>query len=229
VGTNAPRVTRRAAGRHRDGFDYGASTMIESGAVLKEALALVRRALKERGFRAKGANFHRKSQDGNVIMLSIQKSTTSTVAASLVTLNYGVYSALLGSKFQDEPGAATDIWRAHWRKRLSDGGREKWLTIAATDSPDVCAQVILGAVQSVLPELVAHSTNPALRDEWLGGASPGLTDMNRLLYAAVLVNQIGPVERIAEVLGELRASVADSVHEALVERELARAGVQSAP
>jgi len=200
--------------------------MIESGAVLKEALALVRRALKERGFSAKGVNFHRKSQDGNVIMMSIQKSTTSTVAASLVTLNYGVYSALIGSKFQDDPAAATDILRAHWRKRLSGGGREKWLTIAATDLPDDSAQVIVDAAESILPELVAHSTNQALRDEWLGGASPGLTKMDRLLHAAVVVNEIGPLEKVAGVVGELRALVARGVHEGLVERQLARAGVQ---
>jgi hypothetical protein len=199
---------------------------LDARSVLKEALVRVRRELKQRGFDAKGTTFHRKIQDGNVVVLSIQKSVKSTSVKTEVTLNYGVYSTLVGGKLQDDPSSATDVMNAHWRKRLSDGGDEKWLSVAATDSPDDCAQRILDAADSALPELLAHSTNTALRDEWLAGASPGLTDMQRLLCAAVVVNELGPVERVRDVVAELRALVAGSVHEHLVERQLTRAGVQ---
>ena len=202
---------------------------MESGAVLKDALVVVRQALKARGFSAKGTTFHRKTDDGNTVVLSVQKSVKSSPAEAEVTLNFGVYSARLGSKLQDESSSALDVTKAHWRKRLREGGREKWLHVKATDPADIAGRrVILDAVEGVLPELLEHASDEALRNEWLSGSSPGLTDMQRLLFAAILVNEIGPDERLNAVVGELRGLVAGSVHQGLVEGRLARAGVRVA-
>src|SRR5690349_11088765 len=122
---------------------------MESDAVLKEALVRLRRELKERGFRSRGTAFHRRTPDGNVIILSIQRSSKSTRVKSEVTLNYGVYSTLVGNKLQDDPSSAMDIANAHWRKRFSEGGREKWFSVVAEDSPDSCARMLLDAAESV--------------------------------------------------------------------------------
>jgi hypothetical protein len=194
--------------------------------VLSDVLASVRRALKERGFSTKGQTFHQQLEHGNTILLSLQKSSTSTRIESEVAINYGVYSAVIGRSLQDEPGAALDVTRTHWRKRLGENGREKWLRLKLGDPPDERAQLIVKGIEQVLPDLLNHSTNEALRDEWLSGSSPGIGDMQRLIYAAILVHQIGPADRLRAVILELRKLVAGSVHESLVERQLARAGVQ---
>ena len=201
---------------------------MESGVVVKEALVVVRRPLKERGFVVKGTSFHREMDDGNIVMVSLQKSTKSTPVESEVTLNYGVYSARLGSRLQDDPSSALDVMKAHWRKRLTEDGRERWLHVKASDSADKSAQVILDAVEGVLPDLLEHATDEALRNEWISGSSPGLGKMQRLLFAAILVNETGPAEKLDNVIGELRDLVAGGVHEGLVERQLARAGVRVA-
>jgi hypothetical protein len=201
---------------------------MNSGSVLNAALINVRRALKERGFVAKRNSFHRRTEAGNTLLLSIQKSVSSSATDTQVALNYGVYSARIGSRLQDEPKAALDVSRAHWSKRFTEGGREKWLHVKATDSADETARVLLDAVEGLLPDWLEHATDEALRDEWLSGSSPGLVKMSRLLFAAILVNAIGPAERLNDVVGELRKLVADGIHQGRVERLLETAGVRVA-
>lgn len=205
--------------------ERGARTVMESARVVKDALITVRRALKARGFSAKGTTFHRRTDDGNTVLISVQKSVKSSSAEAAVTLNYGVYSGRLGSRLQDDASSASDLTKAHWCKRLREDGREKWLHVKATDSADMAGRAILDAVERLLPELLEHGNDEALRDEWLSGSSPGLTEMERLLFAAILVNELGPAEKLSAVVGELRALVVDSGHQGLVEGRLARAGV----
>jgi hypothetical protein len=200
--------------------------MMGNGSVLKDAILKVRRALGERGLSAKGTTFYKEVEDGNVIVLSLQKSVKSTSFRTELTLNYGVLSALIQARVQGGPFLEVDVMKAHWRKRLNEGGREKWFSAESNASSDELARLILTAAEQVLPELIAHSTNAALRDEWLAGASPGITNMQRLLYAVIVVNEIGPVERLAEIVEHLRALVRGGVHEGLVERQLAELGVQ---
>lgn len=193
---------------------------------MREILVVVRRALKERGFSARGKTFFRKADSGNTLVLSIQKSVKSTSARSLVTTNYGVYSGCIARKLKQETGAALDVSAAHWRKRLTEGGREKWLRLRVTDPVDESATAILRSLEGVLAELEEHSTDEALRDEWLTSSSPGIGRMQRLLYLAVLLTEIGPAEKLRAVVAELRSLVAGGVHEGLVERQLADADIR---
>lgn len=199
---------------------------MDAGAVLNDALVLVRRAMKERSFAAKGNSFFRRTEGGNTMVLGVQRSLQSSRAAVLVTLNYGVYSARVGMGLQEDPESARDVWQAHWRRRLADDGRERWLSVDAAVTANACAESLLAAIDEILPALVAHSTDETLRDEWLSGMSPGLTNSQRLLYAAILVNELGPAERLPGILSELRGIVAGGVHEGLIERRLERAGVR---
>jgi hypothetical protein len=98
--------------------------------------------------------------------------------------------------------------------------------VRAAESPGDSARVLLDALEGVLPELSDYSTDEALRDEWLAGASPGLVEMQRLMYLAILLNVIGPPEKLERVVGDLRSLVSGSVHQRLVETRLARAGVR---
>jgi hypothetical protein len=201
--------------------------LTESGPPLKAALVMARRALKERGFSAKGTTFYRKCQTGNTVVLSVQKSVKSSSADAQVTINYGVYSQRIGGRLQDDASSALDVSKAHWRKRLSEGGREKWLRVKSEDSPEVIGRIILGAAEDVLTELAQTASDEALRGVWLSGSSPGIGNMQRLLFLAILINEIGPADRLKGVVADLRSLVSGSAHERLVEGRLARAGVQS--
>lgn len=201
--------------------------VMDSRAVLKEALVRLRRTLKGQGFQAKSATFFRHNAEGNTILISAQKSTTSTPRESLVVINYGVYSRVIGARLSGDTSAVIDVAKAHWSRRFGEGGREKWFSVGAADSPDDCAYRLAVAVESLLPELVAHSVDVALLEEWLSGKSPGLTNMQRLLYAAVLLDEIGPFEKLVGIVSELRALVAGTMHQDLVERMLEMANVRT--
>jgi hypothetical protein len=198
---------------------------MEGRSVLTEALGIVRRFLKEQGFSARGTAFRRTCEDGNTIVLSLQKSVKSSPREALVTINYGVYSARIASKFPNDSPPGFDVAAAHWRKRLSEDGREKWLQVRETDSPAESARTMLRCLEGVLVQLEEHSTDQALRDEWFTGSSPGIGKMQRMLFLAILVKEIGPPERLEEVVEDLRTFVSGTVHEALVERQLAEAGI----
>lgn len=88
------------------------------------------------------------------------------------------------------------------------------------------ARVILGVVEEVLSELVEQSTDEALRNVAPSGTSPGIVNMQRLLFLAIVLNEIGPSERLGGVVRELRDLVSGSVYEALMDGRLAREGVR---
>ena len=50
--------------------------------------------------------------------------------------------------------------------------------------------------------------------------------MQRLLFLAIVLNEIGPSERLGGVVRELRDLVSGSVYEALMDGRLAREGVR---
>ncbi len=199
---------------------------MKSEELFKAATVEVRRVMKTKGFSAKGLDFYRRGADSNVSIVSLQKSAKSTATETVVAVNYGVRSARIGRLLHEDEGATSDLAAAHWRRRLSEDGIEKWLTISASDSPANVQALLLHAIESILPDLDSHASDEALRDTWLAGKSPGLVNMKRLLFAAILVHEIGPADKLANVVGELRRSVAGGVHERLVELELQTAGVR---
>jgi hypothetical protein len=199
--------------------------MTDSGLVLKGALTHVKRALKQRGFASRGTTFYRTSDQGNTVALSVQKSRHSSDAEAQITINYWVYCVRIGEKLEDDPSWALDVAMAHWRRRLAEGGREKWLHVKATDHVEETATAILRGIEEVFDDLVAHSTDEALVEAWLAGSSPGLTKMQRLTFLSVLLSELGPTKRVEDVVGELRRLVSGTVHESLIEGRLARAGV----
>jgi len=201
----------------------GAESAPSSAGVVSAAITLLGKELRRCGFaRTRGA-FTKRSVEGNLLVVAIQRSSKSSRARSLVTINYGVYSAHVASALRrDVKTTATD---AHWWRRLSDGNQERWLPVLATDSAPATAKCILSALGTVLPDLQAHATDSSLRDEWLAGSSPGLTNMERLLFLAVLLKKVGPADALTEVLRELEDGVASGRHPRWVQDALVNAGV----
>jgi hypothetical protein len=194
--------------------------------VFQSALVSVRAFMKGKGFRAKGMLFYRRVDDGNWQLLSLQRSQSSTTATTSVAINYGVYSARVGRKLQEDEAAALDIWKAHWRRRVRAEDREKWFEIVASDAAEAVAATLIATLEETLSELGRYERDEALRDEWLSGSSPGLTAMQRLLYLSILVSEIGPAERLPQVVADLRSSVSGGPQERLLDLQLARAGIQ---
>ncbi len=186
----------------------------------KGVQAELKNELKRRGYSAKGSTFARLHPSGNSLLIASQRSTKSTHLETLVTLNYGVYSAQIGRWLEDEPTAARDITRAHWRRRIRESGREKWIRIASESSNEDASRELLEQLSLAATDLENHGSDENLRDDWLVGVSPGLTEIERLLYLAILLHQIGPRDRLAEVLAALRSLVEGRPQEGIVRRQL---------
>lgn len=196
---------------------------------MKTALVPLRVFLKANGFSVKGTMFHRVLEGGNTAMLAIQKSVKSSSSETLFTLNYGIYSACIGRSLHAASAESRDLSAAHWRKRLGDGVREEWVKLSGAESAAEASSALLACAKRVLPDLLEHSTDTALRDEWLRGHAPGLGKMQRLLFLAILLHEIGPRERLEGVLRELRELVSGGIHQGLIEMQLAEAGVLKKP
>jgi hypothetical protein len=193
-------------------------------AAFRTVVGAVRRHLKARGFSARGSTFAAKQGD-NTLLIALQRSTKAPGMHVAITLNYGVHCAAAGRALGEAEDASTDVWRAHWRKRLSDDGREQWIRFDASGAREDELASILESVDRVVDELRAHSTDEALRDEWLTGASPGQGAMQRMLFLAVLLKKLGPQALLDRVVGDLRKLVAGGVHEGLTEERLKTAGL----
>jgi len=193
--------------------------------VLTAAVALMRPACKRWGFTSRGRlTFLRGAREGGAVgIILIQKDSASDAAAVKVAVNYGVYSRRLGAALDDEPKVATDIWSAHWRARVRRDGQEAWFVFAADGEPALIASVLTSAIDELMPDLVAHMTDEDLRDAWLAGHAGGLGEWQRLLFLAVMLQLIGPLELLPPVLAELDSAISGQPHEANVRYRLARA------
>lgn len=193
--------------------------------IMKKVSVAVRRVLAERGYGGSGTTFVRRGDDGNTLIVELQKGSKSTPTAAVLTINYGVYSARVGRCLDEDSAAARDVARAHWRSRIDEDGRERWLTISVAASEVDIETELRPVLAEVDADLQSHRSDVELRDAWLTGHGGGLTRMQRLIYLSCLVKQIGPADRLDEVVGELRAYVEGRPQAAIVRHQLARIGI----
>jgi hypothetical protein len=162
--------------------------------------------LKRHGFAKKGNTFRRKR--GEVChVVSVQKSGKSTSDAVVFTVNLGVASLRLLARSGVEPGKCT-IEDCHWRQRLgsvSSRAEDVWWTVRDEVSADAAsAEVVAWLDAHGAPSLDALRDDAALRDLWLSGRAPGLTEMQRLVNASLLAEALGPASAKSAVVRELK-------------------------
>jgi len=167
----------------------------------------VARYLRSEGFLRKRQAFLLGRSDGWALVV-FQKSRKSTQTEILFTINLGVVSRRLMEFCEDGLGFP-NIDDAHWRVRvgyLLPEKRDIWWTI----TPSTKYEHLLGEVESALnrsiAELKTYLNDEVLRDLWLAGISPGLTDLQRLMLLSVLVKMLGPADQLAAVLEKLRGT-----------------------
>ena len=193
----------------------------------KSAQTLLKARLKPLGFAYGAGNFRRSTSSGNILTIHIQKSSRSSHEQLLVTVNYGVTSRRVLSATKGEDAVMGDVWDAHWSGRIEDAdGRERWLSFSATDDASTIADQLWAIVEiKVLPELESHTEDQLLLNEWLQGRGSGLTESQRLLYSLVLLQALGPAEKIPASVQALRRLVAGTGRERVVEAQLRMIGL----
>jgi hypothetical protein len=174
----------------------------------KEILKQNALALRAYGFSRSGLTFYLR-EAGNWGVINFQKSKDSSARGIVFTVNLGIASTRLLAFFSHiRPGMKPSIWDCHWRQRLGyllPNHSDVWWTINSTTLVDDLGQEIQGYVVNFgVPELKEYISDETLRDLWLSGSAPGLTDFQRLMNVSVLLKALGSLDGLDPVLKELQ-------------------------
>ena len=164
-------------------------------------------ALRKLGFQRQGLTFHY-TNNNNWGLISFQKSTYQVSEITRFTVNIGVvcYRLLRFLTFplkDKKPG----IEDCHWRVRLGRliNGEDEWWTMENGKLDEELTDYLLHSIEHLaVPEINKYLDDSALRDLWLSGRSPSLTEFQRLLYLSVLLKEIGPIALLEPTLNRLK-------------------------
>jgi hypothetical protein len=176
--------------------------------------------LEGHGFARAKRSFWTQSEN-NVGIIDVRKSSKSTTDRATFTMNVGMWSARIGrfvtGRLKSHPPGIDDC---HWRERIGfllPAREDRWWTIGESDDPATVAGQLSPIFNDVaVPAVIAHLQDEALRDEWLAGNSAGLTDVQRLMYLTILLQEIGPRDALRGVIAELKMKTQGRATDALV-------------
>lgn len=153
--------------------------------------------LRGHGFARQGTSFSKRAEGGNWHLVELPKSGKSTADIILFAIDVGICSARLRKFFVGERRAVPTRSDCHFAARLAMlvHGKDRWWTVDHRTDTDALSREVgdLIATQGVAT-FDRYGDDASLRDLWLSGASPGLTDVQRLTNLVVLLHDIGPRE-----------------------------------
>src|SRR5262245_38306929 len=193
----------------------------------RQMLNRIAHVLKTRGFQRQGNTFCWR-KDNNLGLISFQRSCNSNRDLILFAVNLGVISELLFRFFNPSRDLSKpELSCSQWQERLGfllPARCDQWWEITDESSVERVTNELCDALIKVaIPEISRLITNEALRDLWVSGKSPGLTNLSRLVNLSVLLHEIGPAIALPDVLSEYRKEAAqNAVSAGTIERHLSR-------
>jgi hypothetical protein len=159
-------------------------------------------------------NFHKNGlsycyiTNNNWGLVSFQKSSHPIPEGVRFTINLGVASDRL-LKFFSFPTAIQKpkIEDCHWRVRLGEllKGEDQWWMIEIGRSTHDLVDFLYSSIENLaISEIQKFLDDVALRDLWLTGRAPSLTEFQRLLYLSILLKEVGPQDQLAITLSKLK-------------------------
>ncbi|MCP5005142.1 MAG: DUF4304 domain-containing protein [Planctomycetes bacterium] len=180
--------------------------MIASSTFSKLLKECIKPLLKDNGFSQKGNTFIVQKSD-NWGLINFQKSRKSSASEMAFTVNIGITSSRL-LNYSSLEIQKPSIDQCHLRQRLGFLLQERcdqWWTInAETKVSDICEEIKGYISNYALPYIERYLTDETLRDLWLSGQSPGLTEIECLLNLTILLKEIGPIEILNQEVANLR-------------------------
>lgn len=158
----------------------------------KQVIATLSNRLNEFSFKKSGTSF-RRVHEQNIAIINVQRSNESTIQAIKFTINVGIVSARLLSKWDDqEVPSKQSVWQAHLRERIGTlaYGKDRWWTITYDEPPAAIEDEIVDIIERfAVPYLDQHNSDSALIALWKNGQSPGLTEGQRVRNLALIEEQ----------------------------------------
>lgn len=182
--------------------------------------------LKGRGFTRSGQIF-RAPRGENRMLIAFQKSVKSSADHVVFTATLGVWSHRVAQfDWLGEMNQQPSIDRCHWTRRLGEllpEQQDHWWTLTGTvRDAQVAQEVTQLLTERALPLLSQMSSDEELRDVWLTGNAPGLTEFQRLMYLSSLLRSVGPAPALGPVLDELRKETAGTPLSSIARAHISR-------
>ncbi|MEO6231514.1 MAG: DUF4304 domain-containing protein [Ferruginibacter sp.] len=172
--------------------------------IFKELITLVTPAFKQRGFNKKGNNFYLDAGK-NYGVVNFQKSRESTKYAVKFTINFGIYSDVLGQLEYDYNNAVKpEVEQCHWRARVGafmSGSPDYWWEANTSDNLNTIASNVMGVVQNaIMPEINKRLSDEGLINCWMNETFAGTTEIGRFKFLATLLKSKGDFNLLSQVV-----------------------------
>jgi hypothetical protein len=174
--------------------------------LFKKLVIFVTPALKPYGFSRNRQTFYCRSQN-NWGLIDFQKSWQSNKESLPFTINLGVASERLLRFFSLDKIKRPSIWDCQWQIRLGYLMNKKdmwWKVDEQTSVENLGKEIINPLTNRAIQEINRYISDESLRDLWISGQSPSLTEFQRLIYLSVLLKELGPEELLEPTLLELK-------------------------
>ena len=173
--------------------------------ILKEIIKSITPFLKEKGYRKKGNTFFI-NPDKNYGIINFQKSQDSHRDEIKFTINFGVYSNLLGQivDFDYDNSEVPDVWACQWLVRIGDFMLNQpdfwWQIQAGDDFSEIISNIIDNIQNIILPEISKRLTDEDLMNSLIKGDFISSTVVETFKYLTIFLKAKGDIEALNEVV-----------------------------
>lgn len=172
--------------------------------ILKEIIKELSPLLKQTGFNKKGNNFYLDAGK-NYGVVNFQKSRESTKDVVKFTINFGIYSDVLGRREYDyNSSVKPEVEQCQWRARIGafmPGSPDYWWYVNVSDGLNSITSNVMKTVQSiVVPEINKRLSDEGLINSWMKDSYAGTTEIGRFEYLTTLLKTKGDFDTLNQVV-----------------------------
>ena len=172
--------------------------------VFKEIIKEVNSPLKQMGFIKKGNSFYLEAHK-NFGVINFQKSRESTKEVVKFTINFGVYSDVLGQlQYGYNSSVKPEVEQCHWEARVGDfmaGSPDYWWSVNMSYESDIIISEIMEAIKSIIiPQLNKRLSDEGLINCWVNESYAGTTEIGRFKYLTILLKAKGDINTLNQVV-----------------------------
>ncbi|MCE6987454.1 DUF4304 domain-containing protein [Dyadobacter sp. CY323] len=172
--------------------------------IFKELIKALTPILKPMGFSKKENSFYLEAGK-NYGVVNFQKSRESTNEVVKFTINFGIYSDVLGKlQYDYNSSAKPEVEQCHWEARVGSfmpGSPDYWWNVSTSDNLSGITSNVKETVQSIIvPEINKRLSDEGLINGWMNESYAGTTEIGRFKYLTTLLKSKGNFDTLNQVV-----------------------------
>lgn len=172
--------------------------------IFKEIINKLSPLLKKMGFDKKGNNFYLE-ENKNFAVVNFQKSRESTKEIVSFTINFGLYSDVLGrTQYCYNNSVKPEIEKCHWQARIGNfmpNSPDYWWEVNLSSDLNDIASNIFGVIETIImPEINKRISDEGLINCWINESFAGTTEIGRFKYLTTLLKSNGDFNTLNRVI-----------------------------